>query len=90
MKYRIKSDNKEFVKVLDEVENMTEKEMDDLEDKMVGTGVEARSAELYGILSEKVAGEAMMQVRSTKEGDGLMAWRDCTSTSIRRPCPGRS
>jgi len=60
---------------MDKVEKMSEKDMEDFGDALVGTEDEKRSAELYGILSDKVAGEAMTRVRSTKEGDGLTAWK---------------
>ena len=76
MKYRVKADNPEFGKILDEVEQLDEKGMEEKGDRLVGTDSEIRSAELYGILSEKVAGEAMTTVRATKEGDGLAAWRN--------------
>ena len=75
MKYRLKAEDKEFGKRIDKVETLSEKEMDDMEDELVGNSDETRSAELYGILSEKVSREAMTIVRSTKGGDGLMAWR---------------
>ena len=75
MKYRIKVESKEFGKLIDKVETMTEKEMMDAEIDMVGSEDEARSAELYCILSDRVSGEAMTQIRSTKAGDGLMAWK---------------
>ena len=76
MKYRIRAENPDFAKMLDEVEKTAEKDLEDLKVKNgdVENG-EKRSAELYGILSDKVTGEAMTHVRSTKEGDGLLAWK---------------
>ena len=75
VRYRVKVDCKEFGKVMDKVEGMTEKEIEDFGDSILGTETEKRSAELYGILSDKSEGEAMTQVRSTREGDGLAAWK---------------
>ena len=75
MKYRLKVENKEFAKIVDKVEELSEKEMKEMEDDMVGNNEELRSAELYGILTERVSGEAMTIVQSVNEGDGLMAWR---------------
>ena len=75
MKYRVKAACKDFGKLLNKVETMSEKEMEDETVRLVGTESEMRSAELYGILSDRVDGEAMSQVRSIEEGDGLMAWR---------------
>ena len=75
MKLQIKADNPAFGKVVDTWEKALEKDLANMAIDLDGKGEEARSAELYSILSSKVGGEAMSQVRATEEGEGLMAWR---------------
>ena len=59
MKYRIRAENPEYAKLIDEAENTAEKDLENLKMNMgdVDNG-EKRAAELYGILSDKVTGEA--------------------------------
>ena len=72
MKLKVKALNKEFGALIDEAEKASDKGIGDVQDKCVG---DQRDQELYGILSERVTGEALKHVRATEEGHGLMAWR---------------
>ena len=79
MMVTLKVENGEFYKKLKEVENKSEKEVDEMieaweiEDKK-GEVVVQRAAEWYGILCGWAKGDAQRLVKGTKEGSGIKAW----------------